>query len=68
MKRTRIFSIPAFFFSTLLVAGMGLGVWLRGGQAFSPGHLSAQNRPGVQIDGYESHADFEQRCSLCHDP
>lgn len=68
MKRTRIFSIPAFFFSTLLVAGIGLGLWLRGGQAFSPGYLSAQNRPGVQIGGYGSHADFEQRCSLCHDP
>jgi len=54
--------------TVLLLAGMGLSIWSSGGKAFSPGQLSAHNRAVTALQGFESHADFERDCSLCHAP
>jgi hypothetical protein len=69
MKRTRIFSsLPGLIFSTIFLVGLALSIWRSGGQAFSPGRLSAQNKIGALRGGYQSHQEFEPRCNLCHAP
>lgn len=51
-----------------ILTGLMLMVLSNGGQAFSPGELSAKARPGVVLGGYDSHAAFEGECELCHTP
>jgi hypothetical protein len=57
-----------------IVAALGtlgaVGVLLatRGGAMFSPGPLSARDRPNVTLGGVRSHADLAGRCSACHAP
>ena len=46
----------------------GIFTLLSGGLGFSPGAVSAKSLPGVQLENYRSHADFEDNCSLCHQP
>lgn len=36
--------------------------------AFNPGDLSAKSQPGVELEGYQTHAAFEDQCAFCHDP
>ncbi|HEX9013707.1 MAG TPA: hypothetical protein VF813_09335, partial [Anaerolineaceae bacterium] len=36
--------------------------------AFNPGPVSARSASPQTIRGYTSHADFETRCELCHQP
>jgi len=69
MKRANPFGSPAGFVLTFLFF-VGLSVWLwRGrGLAFSPGEVSEKSSPGIQIQGYSSHAEFEKQCRLCHEP
>ena len=47
---------------------LGLILIFRGGILFSPGQLSAAGEEGQFIDGFRSHADFEEECSRCHEP
>jgi hypothetical protein len=47
---------------------LGLGIWISGGLAFSPGALSAQSDVQKGTGGYQSHAEFEKECRLCHRP
>ena len=35
---------------------------------FSPGDLTAQDRPGITLGDYSSHAEFENQCENCHTP
>ena len=35
---------------------------------FSPGELTAQQIPGIELGGFNSHTDFEKDCKLCHQP
>lgn len=67
-RRSTIFSLPSILIFSLLLAGLGLTIWRQGGRAFSPGDLSGTGDPGVTLKGFESHVDFEQQCSLCHQP
>jgi hypothetical protein len=67
-RRNRIVSIPGILILVLLFAGLGAALWRSGGLAFSPGSLSAKSRAGLVLQGYESHAEFEQNCQLCHQP
>lgn len=58
---------PAGFLAaglTLIV--IGSITLLRGGVLFTPGALNAQ--PGKPLGGYTSHAEFGNRCRLCHAP
>ena len=69
MKRANPFGSPAGFLLTfLLFAGLGVWLWRGRGLAFSPGAVSEKSLPGVQIQGYRSHAEFEKQCRLCHEP
>lgn len=69
MKRTNPFFSPLGLGMTFIVLfGLGLSIWRERGLAFSPGALSAQNRPGSAKQGFTSHADFEQQCRYCHEP
>jgi hypothetical protein len=43
-------------------------LWRHGGLAFSPGQLSAKSKTGIALDGFVSHADFEEQCQYCHLP
>ncbi len=52
----------------VLLAGLAAALLLTGGLAFSPGPLSAQTGSGADLGGYPSHAAFERRCELCHQP
>lgn len=69
MRRKRQFLAPlSLTFSVLLFSGLGLLLWQSGGLAFSPGDLSSKSRPASRIQGFSSHADFEQECKRCHQP
>jgi hypothetical protein len=51
----------------VIVAVLGYTL-LKGGGLFSPGPLTAASRRGIPLEGYGSHAKFEDHCSLCHQP
>lgn len=51
-----------------LLLTLGVGIWYKGGMAFSPGRLSQKGRPDISWQGFKSHAEFETQCSLCHAP
>lgn len=63
-----MFSLPGLLILALLLAGLGVTLWRQGGLAFSPGALSARKKPGVLLNGYGAHADFEKECRYCHQP
>ena len=62
------FSFLSIALTLVFLAGLGLVVVFNGGSAFSPGHLSAVEHVDSNAGGFSSHAAFEQRCSLCHQP
>lgn len=69
MKRTHpLFTLPGLILTAIILIGLALGVFLTGGQAFSPGHLSDQGDSARILGGYTSHASFEKECRLCHAP
>jgi hypothetical protein len=57
-----------FFLTILMVIGLGISLWVNRGLAFSPGPITEISRNGVEIQGFKSHADFEERCVYCHEP
>jgi hypothetical protein len=62
------FSRIGLVVSLLFVAAVVGLTLLEGGGLFSPGPLTAQSPRGTPLGGYRSHAEFESRCSLCHQP
>jgi hypothetical protein len=62
------FSPFSLVLTLIMVLILSLSVWLRGGMAFSPGRLSAKNRPGMILSGFTSHTEFESECNRCHQP
>ncbi len=67
-RQNPLFTTFGFVSTVVLLSGLGLMLWRSGGSAFSPGNLSAKNRPGVLLEGYNSHASFEEECAWCHQP
>jgi len=67
-RRSPIFSLPSILIFCLLLVGLGLTTWRQGGRAFSPGGLSSSGDLEISLAGFESHADFEDQCGLCHQP
>lgn len=49
----------------VLIAGILATVWFSGGAIFSPGELTAYAQ-GQPINGFTSHADFQNDCTQCH--
>lgn len=42
--------------------------WFKGGGLFNPGPLTAANTRDTTLEGYRSHAEFEDQCTRCHRP
>ncbi|RMF03366.1 MAG: hypothetical protein D6768_06135 [Chloroflexi bacterium] len=63
-----IFSPLALISTILLACGLLGWMYVAGGQAFSPGELSAVNHSDEQLEGVSTHADFEHVCTECHTP
>jgi hypothetical protein len=69
MRRQHPFiSLTGFALTALFLVGLGVSIWLNGGQAFSPGNVSAVSIGDVNLGGFTSHADFENQCNRCHAP
>ncbi len=69
MRRQPSFlSASGLIATVFMLAGLGALLWLRGGEMFSPGQLSAKSLPGVALEGFVSHAQFEAECERCHQP
>ncbi len=67
-RASPLFTPVSIAFTVLFVIAFGVITWLLGGIGFSPGPVSAKSLPGVAMENYHSHADFESNCSLCHQP
>ena len=63
-----LFSRLGIGLAAVFLVGFGILLWARGGYNFSPGPVTAATKPGVTLEGFASHAAFEDQCSLCHDP
>ncbi len=67
-QRSPVISTLSIAIALLLLAGLGLAALLSGGAIFNPGPVSAKSSSGGELGGYGSHAEFENRCNLCHQP
>ncbi len=69
MKKSSSLVSRATLVLTILVFGiLGLLFYLQRNRIFSPGPLSAQQKAGVTLGDFTSHADFETQCETCHQP
>jgi hypothetical protein len=64
LTRTPI-KIAAVVGLCLILSG---GAWMRTSGALSPGPLSSVQLHGENMQGFTSHAEFEQQCTHCHAP
>lgn len=62
------FSWFSIALTVLFLSGLGVLLLFNGGSVFNPGPLSAVARADHDLGGYSTHADFEERCFLCHQP
>jgi len=65
--------LPLFSPINLLLAGVAIGILilvmvLTGSRIFNPGQISSVSGAGLAVSQYQSHADFAERCELCHQP
>lgn len=51
-----------------IVVGLAAAVFVSGGAVFSPGPLTALATNGEPLNGFASHAGFENDCNQCHTP
>lgn len=69
MRQNQTVITPLSITIALLIFGViGIRFWQHGGLMFNPGDLTSKSRSTVQLAGFQSHADFEDQCSLCHKP
>jgi hypothetical protein len=69
MKRQgSLFSPISLGLILFLLLGLGWTLLRSGGMAFSPGAVSAKTLPGINLQGFGAHADFEEQCWRCHQP
>ncbi len=54
--------------TAVLLLGLAGLLWYNKGLAFSPGQITAKSNEGIKLKGYQSHAEFEKECSICHEP
>ncbi len=66
--RSPIVSALSIAIALLLFLGLGVATLISGGAIFNPGPVSAKSQAGVELEGYQSHVDFENNCGLCHKP
>ena len=53
-------------FTLVILVALGFWGWQQRSLLFSPGRLSAKKQPGVILQGFSSHAEFEKECKRCH--
>lgn len=69
MKRQHpLLTSTGWVLTVVLFVGLAFSLWSSGGKAFSPGSLSAKSATGINLQGFSSHAEFENQCGLCHAP
>ncbi len=68
MRKTTFLSPLSIGITIFLFALFGGLAFLRGGELFSPGKVSAKSQPEVILGGFSSHAEFERECERCHLP
>ncbi|MEW5987687.1 MAG: hypothetical protein AB1791_13725 [Chloroflexota bacterium] len=54
--------------TSLLVVVLGAILYFKGGGPFNPGPLTDGRPRGEPLNGFASHAEFEQDCDQCHRP
>jgi len=67
-RSTPFFSPISIIIAVVVFISLGITLWVNGGLGFSPGPVSARSVPGVTLQGFTTHADFEKECSRCHQP
>lgn len=67
-KQNSFYTLIGLVLSGMLLGVLGLALKWSGGMAFSPGRLSAKSQPGIRIENYASHAEFQSDCGWCHQP
>ena len=69
MRQTQTVFTPLSITIAVFIFGIiGIRFWQHGGLLFNPGKLTAKSLPGIRLNGFQSHAEFEDQCSLCHQP
>jgi hypothetical protein len=67
-RNSPVFSPASVALSLLVLSILGIALWVSGGTVFNPGPVTAKSMPGIELESYRSHADFETQCQLCHLP
>lgn len=63
-----IFSPVALISTFVLALGLVIGLYFHGGEAFSPGELSAVQYGDAALGGFINHAELAHDCGQCHTP
>ncbi len=63
-----VFSPVALLSTAVLALGLVIGLYLHGGEAFSPGELSSVQHGSVALQGAANHAELAHDCGQCHTP
>jgi len=63
-----LFSPVGCLTAIALFVGLAATILLFGGAIFSPGPLTALAASGSPLNGFASHAEFENDCNQCHRP
>lgn len=63
-----LFSPVGCLAAVVIVVGLAVAVLVSGGAVFSSGPLTALAANGEPINGFASHAEFENDCGQCHAP
>jgi hypothetical protein len=62
------FSFFSYTATAIFLGVLGLATWRSGGRAFSPGQLTDHGSQLAPLEGFSSHAAFENQCRRCHQP
>ncbi len=63
-----LFSPVGCLTAVAIVVALAAAILVSGGAVFSPGPLTALAANGESINGFASHAEFENDCGQCHAP
>jgi hypothetical protein len=62
------FSPPGFLFTAVILLLIGFAIRRTGHLMFSPGALSGLEGNNPPLNGFSTHAAFEEDCQACHQP
>ena len=67
-KRQPFFSLLSCGIASVLILCFIAALIIIGGQMFSPGPLTELHSQNKPLEGFASHAEFENQCHRCHAP